>query len=197
MRNANRLSISTYLLGAKIKKRFGYDYDALIFLNKILTDDKTTVSTAYAYMSRAKIFYSNKLYRNAYNNLMMAEANGMSSCSVEKQNCENNFQHETVNFDKNDLCLLSQTTENQKPWIENGLKICRDSKMKPYIITDRQLSVGDVVCFEKGLFTFSNGRDHPSDLIDVDLAHTRCYNCLTHNNLDLVPCFGCDSGEFT
>ena len=195
----------------RMSKMFKYTQRAFCYLsqkkiwkslcnwNKLLTNRPEKAIEACIYRERSKIYFKNNLYKQCLRNIKLAEEREDLTLKLQRNKyfCERQIDtygmyEEIVNSDKNDLCLLSQTTTNQKPWIENCLKLRRDAEMKPYIITDRQLSIGDVICFERGLFTFSNGRDHPSDL-----AHTRCYNCLIHNNLDLVPCFDCDSGEFT
>lgn len=179
-----------------------FDYESMILWNKVLTDDKSMVTTAFAYTSRAKLFFEYKLYQNAFKNIVMAEANSMSSCFVNdfKIKCETNFANEVVHNDESATLELSYKANDRVPYIVNCLKICSDVEMKPYIITDRNLMIGNVICKEKALFAISHGRDHPlidQELIEADVAHQRCHHCFKHNNLDLLPCPGCDTGEFT
>ena len=175
------------------------DYEAMILWNKVLTDDKSNVTTAFAYISRAYLFHSKKLYQSALNNIALAEANGIAASFVDvlKKQCLIHMKYENVPIDNSKFLKINHPVNDRIPWMANCLKLRRDAALKPYIITDRQLNIGDVICKEKALFGFSYDRDHQFESVEVDVAHQRCYHCFNHNNLDLVPCSGCDSGEFT
>ena len=66
-----------------MKENSCHDYEAMILWNKVLTDDKSNVITAFAYISRAYLLHSKKLYQSALNNIALAEANGIAASFVD------------------------------------------------------------------------------------------------------------------
>ena len=186
------------IMDTRIKDYTDAYYNAMILWNTMLSDDKTMLNSGYAYANRALIFYDMRLYSQCLHNINLANVHNFpdNSIKVHKVLDPRHISSLIATFPKPMNWLkLSYKANPRLPFMIDSLKLRMNYQLKNYIISDRNLKIGDVIATERPFFTVSHHRDHKSDMIETDSTHQRCDHCFNHNYMDLLPCPGCDLGK--
>ncbi|CRL01017.1 CLUMA_CG014244, isoform A [Clunio marinus] len=160
--------------------------EALVLYNKSLCNSEKTLQLGLAYGNRSAVYFELKLYEKCLDNIRLARTNNYPSNKMNKlisrENiCKKLIQKESLMSQHEDIFKISHPVNKKIPFIADCLKVCEDEVFGRFVVTDSQLDPGDVVAIEEPFFKFIND----------EFCHQRCSNCLTSNQLSLIPCENC------
>lgn len=152
---------------------------------------------AIGYANRSAIYFEWKKYELCLENIRQAKQCSYPERLTEKLNkreseCRKflNDEHETSGEeDEEEIILvpkLSYPRHEKVPFIANCLDLKESKEFGRYIVTNRDLKVGQVVAIEDGFCT----------LTLPCVSYQRCANCLDECELSLIPCDHCTSTMF-
>lgn len=180
--------------GHKWYSQEGKHFDALENYNESLCfAEENSENLSLSYASRAAVYYDWKLYQLCYTNIQMANKSGypdrlktelitlQTKCKKKLKKSKKNLKNITT-FEP----LLSFKSHDKVPFIASCLDIRRNKKYGRYIITNRNLSTGQIIAVEERYFA----------VLLPKLRYQRCANCLKENNLSLIPCRYCTGAMF-
>lgn len=180
--------------GHKWYSQNGKHFDALENYNESLCfAEESSENLGLSYASRAAVYYDWKLNKLCYENIQMAKNSGyperlknelitlQNKCKKKLKRSKKNLKSDTI-FEPS----LSFKPHDKVPFIANCLDIRRNKKYGRYIITNRNLSPGQIVAIEERYFA----------VLLPKLRYQRCANCLSENSLSLIPCRGCTGTMF-
>lgn len=154
--------------------------DAIISLNKALCYATTDNDRALIYLTRGKIYYELKLYKECLENFDQAKNHLHHNDFHDiEENCKNsmklndNDEEEISNF-----FSISLPTNSKIPFIAECLKLQESWKFGRGVITNRNIKTGEVLVIEEPFFK----------MLNKDVRHKRCSFCLKSNRLCLIPC---------
>lgn len=170
-------------------------FDALENYNESLCfAEENSENLSLSYASRAAVYYDWKLNKLCNDNIQMAKTAGyperlknelitlQTKCKKKLKKSKKNFKDDTTVFEP----CLSFKPHEKVPFIANCLDIRRNKKYGRYIITNRNLSSGQILAIEERYFA----------VLLPKLRYQRCANCLRENSLSLIPCRGCTGTMF-
>lgn len=174
----------------------GKDVEALIRLNESLCyapNDSNMLARIYAY--RAKIYFNMRLLEASMENVNYATEYGGSTIDSNleldrvRTKCLNALMNGTdiQSFElKVPEPLLSYTAHENIPFIADCIQLNMNKMYGRHLITNRDLKPGDVIMVEKPF----------APVIDPDAIYQKCYNCLSFNFYNLIPCPDCNGAMF-
>lgn len=179
-------------------------FDALLKYNESLCySEPGSEAIGLAYANRSAVYYEMKLFENSLNNIELARRNGYPQKNVvildkRAEKClqqveagsEIKKDDDPFNFIK-----LSNEINPKINFISNCLELRRNEKFGRYIVTNRDLKVGEIVAIEKPHFKIIKS-DCRYDGCQEMNKYQRCAFCLRSNLLDLIPCGACSSSKF-
>lgn len=178
-------------------------FDALVKYNESLCHavaGSETVGLAFA--NRSAVFFELKLFETSLKNIELAKLNGYPLKNVTildkraEKCCEQIKAGSGILQDESpfDFIRLSYEANPTLPFVANCLVLKKSDKFGRYIITNRDLKVGDIVAIETPHFRVLKS-DSRYDSCQQQNVYQRCSSCLKDNLMDLFPCGGCSSGE--
>lgn len=167
----------------------GEHLEALILYNKSLCHAGTD-QLCLAYANRSAVYLKAKLYEKCLQNIELARMHGYPQSKLQKlsereQRCKKLM--ETCQKSEIEFFKLSFPANEKVPFIANCLELREDEKYGRYIVTTAELKPGDIIAIDEPVFKF----------VDKDVCHRHCANCLTSNDLSLIPCLGCTNSNLT
>lgn len=170
--------------------------DALIYYNKSLCyAEEGSESLAFAYANRASVYLESKLFRKCFKNIQLARDHKYPEDKLRilnereikcKKLMKNDYEMERK-MDNWDFFELSHPSNEKVPYIAECLEVKSNEKYGRFIITNKDLSVGDIVAIEE-----------PSCqvLFDATKGFSYCVNCCKDELLDLFPCSDCVTSKY-
>lgn len=180
--------------GHKWYSQDGKHFDALENYNESLCfAEENSENLGLSYASRAAVYYDWKVNQLCHENIQMAKKSNYpdrlkNELVTLQMKCKKKLKKSKKNL-KNDPIFepcLSFKCHEKVPFIANCLDIRRNKKYGRYIITNRNLSSGQIVAIEERYFA----------VLLPKLRYQRCANCLRENSLSLIPCRGCTGTMF-
>ena len=171
--------------------------DALIYYNKSLCyAEQGSESFAFAFANRASVYLESKLFRKCLKNIQLAKENNYPKDKMRilnerelkcKSQMKNNYERERK-IDNWNVFELTHPANKKIPYIVDCLEVKSNEKYGRYIITNKDLSVGDIVAIEE-----------PSCqvLFDVTKGYSYCVYCCKDELLDLLPCSDCVTSKYS
>lgn len=154
-------------------------------------DNSETLAIAYA--NRSAVCFELKEYNECLININLAQKNGYPSHLMHKLAKREADCMKNLNDNKQlpDICSqrevkLSYKPNPKIPHISDCLEMREDELFGRYIVTNRNLSAGDMVIVEKPF----------SRLLIAELRHLNCDYCHKDNFLTLIPCKNCSVTMF-
>lgn len=176
-----------------IRKQF---LDALIYYNKSLCfAEQGSESLAFAFANRASVYLELKLFRKCLKNIELARDNypidKLRILNERESKCQNlmknNYERERK-MDNWDFFELTHPANKRIPYIADCLEVKSNEKYGRYIITNIDLSVGDIVAIEEPSCQI---------LFDVTKSYSYCVYCCKDELLDLLPCSDCVTSKYS
>jgi len=167
-------------------------FDAVLKYNESLCyAENGSENTGLAYANRSAVYFEMKLYEKSLRNIELARANNYPEKNYEILKKREAKCHELMKNSLrpvNDLSFFKLSYEPNKdyPSIANCLNLKSDKKYGRHIITNKSLSVGDIIAIEEPV----------CKVLQEEFLYQRCTYCLKSNLLDLVPCSSCCQGKF-
>lgn len=196
-------SVELRTLGNKYFSLKNKDYfKALEYYNQSICHapmDSEQLSIGYA--NRSAIYFEWKKYETCLENIELAKKAGYPERLKEKllkreAECTrllNDNNNATGSNDcppsQDELLLepkLSFPPHRDVPFIADCLELREDNQYGRYVVTNRDLKVGQVVAVEDGFCT----------LLLPSVRYQRCANCLAEFDLSLIPCPNCTSAMY-
>lgn len=162
------------------KENFKFS-EAILSLNKALCYAINDTDRALIYVTRGKIYYELKLYKECLENFDLAKDHGLDNDFHE---VEENCKLKIKNYEEEEISKLFSITlpVNPKiPFIADCLKLQESWKFGRGVVTDRDIKTGEVLAIEEPFFK----------MLNKDVRHKRCAHCLRSNRLSLIPCDKC------
>lgn len=143
-----------------------------------------------AYAGRSKIYYETNQFQKCLDNIQWAiEASVCDEksktfktfeekCHEKLSSCNNNANDEV-------FYKLTKPAHSKIPFIANCLEVRVSDIYGRYIMTNDDLSTGDIVVLEEPFYKVLHSQQ----------IHARCGVCLKQNVLNLFPCVKCSNGE--
>lgn len=184
-----------------IEKSF---FDALLKYNESLCyAEKGSEAIGLAYANRSAVYYELKFFEKSLENCELARQNGYPQKNIaildkRAQKCLEQIEGGAeAKKDENpfDFIKLSHETNPKLPFVANCLELRRSEKFGRYVITNRDLKVGDIVAIEKPHFKIIKSDSRYEGCQGAN-RYQRCAFCLKSNLLDLIPCETCSSSEW-
>jgi SET and MYND domain-containing protein 4 len=167
--------------------------DALISYNQSLCNAvPNSENLSLAYANRSAVYLELKQFDKCIENIQLARAHGYKNeaklkereerCEKLKETHQADPENDPANFFK-----LTYPQSEKHPPFADCLEIKENKKWGRHIITNRDLSPGDIIAIEepslKNVFHLG--------------CFTRCNFCLKSNGLSLIPCDQiCTRGKF-
>lgn len=181
------------------QRKFFY---ALLKYNESLSyAELDTANLGLAYANRSAVYFEMKLYERCLRNIEYARKNHYPEENFEilkkrEEKCKDLMKTSREKLsDPWNTFKLSYPPHKQIPFIAECLEVQSNEKFGRFVVTNRQLRVGDIVAIEKPfcsiLIAESKFHENPESNI-----YQRCTNCLKENALDLIPCGTCSKGSF-
>jgi tetratricopeptide (TPR) repeat protein len=154
--------------------------DAILSLNKALCYATTDEDRALIYISRGKIYYELKLYKECLENFDLARDQGLvNEFRDVEENCKNLMKQNEQDHEGNSKFFSITLPVNPKiPFIADCLKLQESWKFGRGVVTDRNIKTGEVLVVEEPFFK----------MLNKDVRHKKCAHCLKSNHLCLIPC---------
>jgi SET and MYND domain-containing protein 4 len=160
-------------------------FDALVALNKNLcVAEPGSIEMSATFETRAEVFLSVGQFEKCQKNLQAAMEHGCSGERLQAlKNSEEKCKRLMTTADSSsidELCnfVSMKLPRNKKiPFIADCLELREDDKFGRFIVTNRDLSPGDVIAVEESHFHF----------LSPQSIFIRCFNCFRSNMLDLMP----------
>ena len=145
---------------------------------------------AVAYANRSKLYFKYGHHVECLKSIKLARENGYPAENLHKleareDKCKKLFVTGNENFEIWRFFKLSHPANEKIPFIVNCLELREDEKYGRHIVTTQDLKTGDFIAIEEPFCKIGK----------ADFSYSRCSNCLTSNNLNLIPCTGCTSGK--
>lgn len=174
-------------------------FDALELYNKSICfaeNDSEELSIAYA--NRSAVYFALRMYERCLENIDMAKSIGtypskllpkllyreslcqneiVSGLSATKSNLMSQYKYKPK---------LSHYPHSDVPFISELLQLEETASFGRSVVTTKEIKPGEVIAIENS-YEFAVKSSH---------SYKRCANCLTENNLNLIPCSGCTSVMF-
>lgn len=178
-------------------------FDALVKYNESLCHaNKGSEAVGLAFANRSAVYFEMKFFEKCLKNIELAKQNKYPEKNLPILEKRAGKCSELINSggearkDENPFEFIKLTYEaNPKlPFVTNCLELHRSDKFGRFIITNKDLKVGDIVAIEEPLFKImkSDGRYENCPQSNI---YQRCANCLKDNLLDLKPCELCTSSK--
>lgn len=174
-------------------------FDALLKYNESLCyAERGSEAIGLAYANRSAVYYELKLYEKCLQNIELARNNGYPQKNVQilDKRAEKCLQQigigAEIRKDDNpfDFIRLSSEVNAKLPFVSNSLELRRNEKFGRYIVSNRDLRVGEVVAIEEPYFKIIKTDDRYDGCERLN-KYQRCAFCLRNNLLDLIPCATC------
>lgn len=165
--------------------------DALTYYNQSLCyAEPETESLALAFANRSSVYLESKLFRKCLKNIQLAKdynypKDKLKTLIDRETKCLNlmKIHHDKENKLKHwDYFKLSHPANKKIPYIADCLEVKSNQKYGRYIITNKDLKVGDIVSIEEPSCQL---------LFDNSKGYSYCVRCCTDQYLDLLPCTDC------
>lgn len=178
-------------------------FDALLHYNESLCyAEPGSEAIGLAFANRSAVYYEMKLFDKSLHNIELARLHGYPQKNIQilDKRAEKCLQQiETggavkQDDDPFDFIKLSNEINAKLPFVSQSLELRRSEKFGRYIVTNRDLQVGDIVAIEKPHFQIIK-TDSRYDGCDGMNKYQRCAFCLKSNLLDLIPCVTCSSSK--
>lgn len=169
-------------------------FDALIFYNKSLAmaiPGSKEFSLALA--NRSAVYMEIKENELCLENIRLAiDCGGYPEDKIKtllerQDNCFDLLEFHESDPQKNPWSFfkLSHPPNEEIPYAANCIELRESSKLGRYLITNRSLKTGDIICIEEPFHKF----------IVNSSRFSHCANCLKSEKLNLFPCLECHFSE--
>lgn len=179
-------------------------FDALLKYNESLCyAERGSEAIGLCYANRSAVYYEMKLFGKSLHNIELARLNGYPPKNIQilekraekcRQQIEANGEVKQDD-DPFEFIKLTDDINTKLPFVSNSLELRRSEKFGRYIVTNRDLTVGDIVAIEKPHFKIMK-TDSRYDGCEGMNKYQRCAFCLRSNLLDLIPCEACTSSKY-
>ncbi|KAG5671093.1 hypothetical protein PVAND_001307 [Polypedilum vanderplanki] len=202
LRKSNKISEACRNEGNRlyIKKKF---FDAILKYNESLCySENKSENAGMAYANRSAVYFEMKLYKNCLRNIELAKSHNYPEknfhiLNKREEKCQNLMKNSQTmnNDDEVNFFKLSYEGHKNLTSVANCLELKYDKKYGRHIVTNKDLSVGDIVAIEDPVFQVIKADDRYSTCYNSNV-YQRCSNCLNENLLDLIPCESCTKTMF-
>jgi uncharacterized FlaG/YvyC family protein len=174
-----------------VKRNF---FDAIVKYNESLCyAESESENAGLAYANRSAVYFEMKIYDKSLNNIELARSHNYPEKNLHilmkrEEKCKEMMKKQSTQsslLSENFFKLSHEAYANFKN-IAKCLELKCDKKYGRYIITNKDLNVGDIVAIEKSFCHF----------VQENFIHQQCTHCLKSNALDLIPCKFCSRGSF-
>lgn len=178
-------------------------FDALLNYNESLCYAECgSEAIGLAYANRSAVYYEMKLFDNCLRNIELARHNGYPPKNIQildkrAQKCLQQIENGGEvkrDDDPFDFIKLSNEINTSLPFVSNSLQLRRSEKFGRYIVTSKDLKVGDIVAIEQPYFKVIKTDSRYEGCEELN-KYQRCTYCLRSNLLDLIPCATCSSSK--
>lgn len=167
-------------------------FEAIIKYNESLCyaeNESENISLAYA--NRSAVYFEMKLYQRSLENIELARTHNypiknLEVLKIREEKCRDLMKNGFKESQDMPPFKLTYDPHKKYPSMANCLELKSDKKFGRYIITNKSLSVGDVIAIEQPVVNF----------LREEFLYQRCSHCLKSNILSLLPCNSCTRGRF-
>lgn len=161
--------------------------------------ERNSENLGHAYANRSAVYFEMKLYEKCLANIDHAINNhypqgNLDTLNKRREKCKELLQNQ-VNKPSESHFKLSHQRHNKIPFIISSLQLNHDSKYGRHVITNKNLSVGDVIAIEQPMCCVPIIESRFVKIPELN-NYQRCNNCLRDNQLDLTPCSSCCQGVY-
>lgn len=162
--------------------RGGNFLDALIALNKSVCFAESPQSLSAAFADRSAVYLQVKMFEKCLENIELSRSHGkIDKLKDREEKCRELM---TNSFDDPyKFFQLTYPANDKIPFIVNCLELRESHKFGRYVVSNKNLRIGDVICIEEPFYKF----------IDKEFCYRRCANCLSSNSFSLISCSTCVS----
>lgn len=173
--------------GTKAFKKADYHEAMLRYNQSLCLAEQHSINQSLAFGNRSAVYLEIGQFELCLKNIQLAMDNGHPN--PEKLEERKNKCLEMMKKDRksDDNFKLSHEANEKIPYIAACLQMREDQNYGRYIITNKDLKVGDIISIEP-LF---------AAIPSVAENFLRCYNCFESKMMDLMPCEHCANGELT
>jgi SET and MYND domain-containing protein 4 len=179
-------------------------FDALVKYNESLCHAMTgSEAVGLAFANKSAVYFEMKLYEKSLQNIELAKANSypeknFTILDKRAEKCKEQIKAgNEARKDENpfEFVKLSCEANPKLPFVADCLEIKKSEKFGRFMITNRELNVGDIVAIEKPHFRIIKSDSRYESCQEMN-RYQRCAFCLKDNLMDLFACEGCSSSKF-
>ncbi|KAG5675897.1 hypothetical protein PVAND_005757 [Polypedilum vanderplanki] len=190
MEKSNEKSIIFRQEGNEFYKKREFLSALLKYNQSLCYAEKNSENLAHAYANRSAVYFEMKLYEKCLSNINYAISNNYPQENLEILNKRSEKCKDQVNKIYENYFKLSHQANKRIPFIASSLQLNHDTKYGKHVITNKNLSVGDVIAIEKPFCCVPIIESRFVKIPELN-NYQRCNNCLRDNQLDLTPCSFC------
>lgn len=178
-------------------------FDALLKYNESLCFAVVgSEAVGLAYANRSAVYFELKLFDKSLSNIELAKSNNYPEKNFpildkRTEKCHEQIKAENVTRQDTspyDFIKLSDDAKPTLPFVASCLELKTSEKFGRFIITNRDIKVGEIVAIETPHFRVLKS-DQRYERCQQFNKFQRCSFCLEDNSMDLIPCEGCSSGS--
>lgn len=171
---------------------------SILFYNRGLCYAKSPSLLSILFANRAAAYLELNRYKECLENIQLAKDLGypndkMPKLVAREERCKEQMiiNRNTVNKNEEaakNFFQLSHESHPTIPFIIKGIELRSSEEFGRYLITTRDLKPGDIIAIEEPYLKYLE-QGHV-------IRFERCANCLSENNLNLIPCEECSECKF-
>lgn len=179
-------------------KKNEHMYEALELYNQsICFAECKSEDLAIGYANRSAVYFEWKMYEECLANIKLARETNAYPQRLLPKLAEREQQCRTALKATHKSCKsllqsysyepkLSHDSHPEFPFASNVLEIQQNQNYGRYISTTSNINPGQILAIDDAFVT----------VLKDSFAYKRCANCLSENQLNLIPCTGCTSAMF-
>lgn len=178
-------------------------YDALVKYNKSLCHASVgSEALGLAYANRSAVYFEMKMFQKCLSNIELAKCSGYPESKFyilksREAKCKDEVKNEVSTLDVAEEFLKLSHDHNAKlPFVAECLELRRSKSCGRFIVTNKDLKVGDIVAIEEPHFKILKSDSRYESCPELN-KYQRCAVCLKDNLMDLIPCPSCTSSKKT
>jgi hypothetical protein len=154
----------------------------------------------HAYANRSAACFEIKKFNECIENIKLAKNHNypeknFNTLNIREAKCKEFLGKRKESKNKWNFFKLSYEANKNHPQFVSCLKLKSSEKYGRHIVTNQDISVGSILTIENPFVSVLLSQSRHVD-VDANNKYQRCSFCLKNNILKLIPCTGCNCGNF-
>lgn len=154
----------------------------------------------HVFANRSAVCFEIKKFEECVENIKLAKSHNypeknFNTLNLREEKCKELIDKQKKSPSKWNFFKLSFEANKTNPQFANILEIKINEKYGRHIVTNKNIQVGSILAIEEPFCKVLLSQSRHVD-VDANNKYQRCSNCLKENILGMLPCAGCNCGNF-